>query len=105
MEVTSYLEGALTSELRRQRGRPVPVGALVSRPIGSKARPWELRKVPAIDVMDAVGTNIPPRCPHARGDARLAADQRGRERGMGDDKTRHAVDGLLRAARPAVDPH
>src|SRR4028119_1028118 len=57
MEVTSYLEGALTSELSGNVVDLCPVGALVSRPYRFEARPWELRKVPAIDVMDAVGTN------------------------------------------------
>ena len=73
-----------------------PVGALVSKPYSFEARPWELRKTPGIDVMDAVGTNI-------------RIDSRGREvmrvlprineevnEEWAHDKTRHAVDGLLR---------
>src|SRR6059058_2474801 len=58
MEITSYLEGALASELSGNVVDLCPVGALVSKPYSFEARPWELRKIPAIDVMDAVGTNI-----------------------------------------------
>jgi NADH-quinone oxidoreductase subunit G len=96
MEVTSYLEGALTSELSGNVVDLCPVGALVSRPYRFEARPWELRKIPAIDVMDAVGTNI-------RLDARMREVMRALPRVNEDvneewanDKTRHAVDGLLR---------
>jgi len=96
MEVTSYLEHALTSELSGNVVDLCPVGALVSRPYRFEARPWELRKTPAIDVMDAVGTNI-------RLDARMREVMRALPRVNEDvneewasDKTRHAVDGLLR---------
>src|SRR5215203_7566889 len=58
MEITSYLEGAVTSELSGNVVDLCPVGALVSKPYAFEARPWELSKVPGIDVMDAVGTNI-----------------------------------------------
>src|SRR3546814_19026151 len=57
-EITSYLEGTRTSELSGNVVDLCPVGALVSKPYSFEARPWELRKIPAIDVMDAVGTNI-----------------------------------------------
>ncbi|MGQ0659272.1 NADH-quinone oxidoreductase subunit NuoG, partial [Sphingosinicella sp.] len=96
MEITSYLEHALASELSGNVVDLCPVGALTSKPYTFEARPWELRKVPAIDVMDGVGTNI-----------RL--DVRGREvmralprlnedvnEEWASDKTRHAVDGLTR---------
>src|SRR3546814_2097140 len=73
-----------------------PVGALTSKPYTFEARPWELRKIPAIDVMDAVGTNI-------RLDARLREVMRALPRlneavneEWAHDKTRHAVDGLVR---------
>jgi len=96
MEITSYLEGAVTSELSGNVVDLCPVGALVSKPYSFEARPWELRKVPAIDVMDAVGTNI-------RLDHRLREVMRALPRVNEDvneewasDKTRHAVDGLLR---------
>jgi len=96
MEITSYLETALASELSGNVVDLCPVGALVSKPYSFEARPWELRKVPAIDVMDAVGTNI-------RLDARQREVMRSLPRLNEDvneewasDKTRHAVDGLLR---------
>ncbi len=96
MEITSYLEGAVTSELSGNVVDLCPVGALVSKPYSFEARPWELRKVPAIDVMDAVGTNI-------RLDYRLREVMRALPRINEDvneewasDKTRHAVDGLVR---------
>ena len=96
MEITSYLEEALKSELSGNVVDLCPVGALTSKPYTFEARPWELRKVPAIDVMDAVGTNI-------RLDARGREVMRALPRLNEDvneewahDKTRHAVDGLTR---------
>ncbi|MGP1354487.1 MAG: NADH-quinone oxidoreductase subunit NuoG [Parasphingopyxis sp.] len=96
MEITTYLEHAAKSELSGNVVDLCPVGALTARPYAFEARPWELRKTPSIDVMDAVGTNI-----------RL--DSRGREvlralprinddvnEEWASDKTRHAVDGLYR---------
>src|SRR6185295_10107900 len=87
---------ALASELSGNVVDLCPVGALVSKPYSFEARPWELTKVPAIDVMDAVGTNI-------RLDARQREVMRALPRLNEDvneewasDKTRHAVDGLLR---------
>jgi NADH-quinone oxidoreductase subunit G len=96
VEITSYLEGAVTSELSGNVVDLCPVGALLSKPYSFEARPWELRKIPAIDVMDAVGTNI-------RLDTRLREVMRALPRLNEDvneewahDKTRHCVDGLLR---------
>ncbi|WP_298020026.1 NADH-quinone oxidoreductase subunit NuoG [uncultured Parasphingopyxis sp.] len=96
MEITTYLEHAAQSELSGNVVDLCPVGALTARPYAFEARPWELRKTPSIDVMDAVGTNI-----------RL--DSRGREvlralpllnedvnEEWASNKTRHAVDGLYR---------
>ncbi|WEK00309.1 MAG: NADH-quinone oxidoreductase subunit NuoG [Candidatus Sphingomonas phytovorans] len=96
MQITSYLEGAVTSELSGNVVDLCPVGALTSKPYAFEARPWELKKTLTIDVMDAVGTNI-----------RL--DSRGRQvlralpvinedvnEEWASDKTRHAVDGLVR---------
>src|SRR6476659_4290260 len=95
-QVTSYLEKALTSELSGNLVDLCPVGALLSAPYSFEARPWELKRVPAIDVMDALGTNI-----------RL--DVRGRQvmrvlprineavnEEWAHDKTRHHVDALVR---------
>ena len=58
MEITTYLERGMTSELSGNIIDLCPVGALTSKPYAFKARPWELRKTESIDVMDAVGSNI-----------------------------------------------
>jgi NADH-quinone oxidoreductase subunit G len=58
MEITTYLERAMTSELQGNIIDLCPVGALTSRPYEFRGRPWELRKIESIDVMDAVGSNI-----------------------------------------------
>jgi len=94
MEITTYLEQAMTSELQSNVVDLCPVGALTSKPYAFAARPWELVKTQSIDVMDAVGSAI-------------RIDTRGREvmrilpRTNEDvneewisDKTRHIVDGL-----------
>jgi NADH-quinone oxidoreductase subunit G len=96
LQITAYLERALTSELSGNLHDLCPVGALLPAPNSFEIRPWELRKVPAIDVMDAVGTNI-----------RL--DVRGRQvmrilprinedvnEEWAHDKTRHHTDALVR---------
>ncbi len=96
MQITSYLEGAVSSELSGNVVDLCPVGALTSKPYAFEARPWELRKTLAIDVMDAVGTNI-------RLDSRGRQVLRALPRINDDvneewahDKTRHAIDGLVR---------
>ncbi|MCF3935107.1 NADH-quinone oxidoreductase subunit NuoG [Acuticoccus sp. M5D2P5] len=58
MEITTYLETAMGSELQGNVIDLCPVGALTSRPYAYQARPWELTKTETIDVMDAVGSNI-----------------------------------------------
>jgi NADH-quinone oxidoreductase subunit G len=58
MEITTYLERAMSSELQGNVIDLCPVGALTSRPYAFRARPWELIKTESIDVMDAVGSNI-----------------------------------------------
>ncbi|MFZ2469156.1 MAG: NADH-quinone oxidoreductase subunit NuoG, partial [Parvibaculum sedimenti] len=58
MEITTYLEHTLTSELSANVVDLCPVGALTFRPFAFTARPWELRKTESVDVMDAVGSNI-----------------------------------------------
>jgi NADH-quinone oxidoreductase subunit G len=58
MEITTYLEKALDSELSGCVVDLCPVGALTSKPYEFKARSWELRKTESIDVLDAVGSNI-----------------------------------------------
>ena len=94
MEITTYLEHALTSELSANVVDLCPVGALTFRPFAYTARPWELRKTESIDVMDAVGSNI-------RVDARGAEVMRILPRLNDDvneewisDKTRFVWDGL-----------
>ncbi|MDH3581502.1 MAG: NADH-quinone oxidoreductase subunit NuoG, partial [Hyphomicrobiales bacterium] len=58
MEITTYLEKGMTSELSGNVIDLCPVGALTSKPYAFAARPWELRKTESIDVMDALGSNI-----------------------------------------------
>jgi len=96
MEITTYLEKTLASELSANVIDLCPVGALTSRPYAFAARPWELNKVETIDVMDALGSNI-------RVDARGAQVMRVLPRLNEDineewisDKTRYAIDGLRR---------
>ncbi|MBA5776501.1 NADH-quinone oxidoreductase subunit G [Stappia sp. F7233] len=57
-EITSYLEKALTSEMQGNVVDLCPVGALTARPYAFHARPWELKKTEAIDVMDALGSAV-----------------------------------------------
>src|SRR6201998_2494460 len=96
MEITTYLEQAMTSELQGNVVDLCPVGALTSKPYAFAARPWELNKTESIDVMDGLGSAI-------------RIDTRGREvmrvlpRVNEDvneewisDKTRHIVDALVR---------
>jgi NADH-quinone oxidoreductase subunit G len=104
MEITTYLEQALTSELQGNLVDICPVGALTSKPYAFAARPWELTKTQSIDVMDGVGSAI-------------RVDSRGREvmrilprineavnEEWISDKTRHVVDGLRtqRLDRPYI---
>ena len=104
MEITTYLESALTSELQGNLVDICPVGALTSKPYAFAARPWELGKTQSIDIMDGVGSAI-------------RVDTRGREvmrilprineavnEEWISDKTRHVVDGLRtqRLDRPYI---
>jgi NADH-quinone oxidoreductase subunit G len=104
MEITTYLESALTSELQGNLVDICPVGALTSKPYAFAARPWELGKTMSIDVMDGLGSAI-------------RVDTRGREvmrilprvneainEEWISDKTRHIVDGLRtqRLDRPYI---
>ena len=94
VEITTYLQQAMTSELQGNVIDLCPVGALTSAPYEFKARPWELRKTETIDAMDAVGSNI-------RVDARGSEVMRILPRTHEDvneewisDKTRFVWDGL-----------
>jgi NADH-quinone oxidoreductase subunit G len=104
MEVTTYVEHTLTSELSGNLVDLCPVGALTSKPYAYEARSWELRKTESVDVLDALGANI-------RVDTRGAVVMRVLPRLNDDvneewigDKTRHAIDGLRyqRLDRPYV---
>lgn len=94
MEITTYLQSAMTSELQGNVADLCPVGALLPKPQNFRARPWEYQKTETIDVMDALGSNI-------------RVDSRGREvirilprvndsvnEEWISDKTRQIVDGL-----------
>ena len=104
MEITTYLERGMASELSANVNDLCPVGALTHRPWAFIYRPWELRKTESIDVMDGVGSNI-------------RADARGREvlrilprnndavnEEWISDKTRFVADGLRiqRLDRPYI---
>ena len=58
MQITTYLEKSMESEMSANVIDLCPVGALTSKPYVFEARPWELKKTETIDVMDAVGSNI-----------------------------------------------
>ena len=58
MQITTYLEQSMQSELSANVVDLCPVGALTSKPYVFEARPWELKKTESIDVMDAIGSNI-----------------------------------------------
>ena len=96
MEVGTYVEKALSSELSGNIIDLCPVGALTSKPYAFSARSWELKKTDSVDVLDAVGTNIRI---DARGPEvlrilpRLNEDVN--EEWLGD-KSRFALDGLKR---------
>ena len=94
MEITTYLERSMTSELQANVVDLCPVGALTSKPYAFKARPWELSKTESIDVMDALGSNIRV---DARGKAVMRILPRLNEAVNEEwisDKTRYCVDGL-----------
>ena len=58
MQITTYLEKSMESELSANVIDLCPVGALTSKPYAFEARPWELKKTESIDIMDAVGSNV-----------------------------------------------
>ncbi|KFM81932.1 hypothetical protein X975_02652, partial [Stegodyphus mimosarum] len=58
MQVGTYVEKVLASELSGNIIDLCPVGALTSKPYSFTARPWETRKTESIDVLDALGSNI-----------------------------------------------
>ncbi|KAJ2716549.1 ndufs1 NADH-ubiquinone oxidoreductase subunit [Coemansia spiralis] len=58
MQIGTYVEQALHSELSGNIIDLCPVGALTSKPYAFTARPWELCNTESIDVLDALGSNI-----------------------------------------------
>lgn len=58
MQVGTYVEKMFLSELSGNIIDLCPVGALTSKPYSFTARPWEIRKIDSIDVLDAIGSNI-----------------------------------------------
>lgn len=58
MQVGTYVEKFFLSELSGNIIDLCPVGALTSKPYSFTARPWEIRRVDSIDVLDAIGSNI-----------------------------------------------
>ena len=96
MEITTYLEGAVNSEMSGNVIDLCPVGALTSKPYAFIARPWELKKTESIDVLDAVGSNIRV---DTRGPEVMRVLPRLNEEVNEEwisDKTRFACDGLKR---------
>src|SRR5690348_5606083 len=96
MEITTYVERALGSELSANIVDLCPVGALTSKPYAFVARPWELRKTESVDVLDAAGSNIRI---DSRGAQVLRVLPRLNEAVNEEwisDKTRYAHDGLTR---------
>jgi NADH-quinone oxidoreductase subunit G len=96
MEITTYVEKALSSELSANIIDLCPVGALTSKPYAFVARPWELRKTESVDVLDAVGAAIRV---DARGPEVLRVLPRLNDAINEEwisDKSRFAVDGLKR---------
>ena len=106
MEITTYIERALGSELSGNIIDLCPVGALTSKPYAFAARPWELRKTESVDVLDAVGSNIRVDARGAAGPARPAAAQRGRSTRSGSPTRRRFAHRRAdqAAARPALYP-
>ncbi len=58
MEITTYLESAMSSELQGNIADLCPVGALLPKPNLFQARSWELVRTESIDVMDALGSAV-----------------------------------------------
>ena len=95
MQITTYLERSIQSELSGNVIDLCPVGALTSKPYVFEARPWELKKTETIDVMDAVGSNIRVDTYDWEVKRVLPIINEDINEEWISDKTRYACDGLL----------
>jgi NADH-quinone oxidoreductase subunit G len=95
MEITTYLEQSMQSELSANVVDLCPVGALTSKPYVFEARPWELKKTESIDVMDAIGSNIRVDTYGWEVKRILPKINEDINEEWISDKTRYACDGLL----------
>ncbi len=95
MQITTYLEQSMQSELSANVVDLCPVGALTSKPYVFEARPWELKKTETIDVMDAVGSNIRVDTYDWEVKRVLPIINENINEEWISDKTRYACDGLL----------
>jgi len=95
MQITTYLEQSVKSELSGNVIDLCPVGALTSKPYVFEARPWELKKTETIDVMDAVGSNIRVDTYDWEVKRVLPIINEDINEEWISDKTRYACDGLL----------
>ena len=95
MEITTYLEESMQSELSANVVDLCPVGALTSKPYVFEARPWELKKTETIDIMDAIGSNIRVDTYDWEVKRVLPIVNEDINEEWISDKTRYACDGLL----------
>ena len=95
MQITTYLEQSMQSELSANVVDLCPVGALTSKPYVFEARPWELKKTETIDVMDAIGSNIRVDTYDWEVKRVLPIVNEDINEEWISDKTRYACDGLL----------
>jgi len=95
MQITTYLEKSMESEMSGNVVDLCPVGALTSKPYVFEARPWDLKKTETIDVMDAVGSNIRVDTYEWEVKRVLPRINEDINEEWISDKTRHACDGLL----------
>ena len=95
MQITTYLEQSMQSELSANVVDLCPVGALTSKPYVFEARPWELKKTESIDIMDAIGSNIRVDTYDWEVKRILPIINEDINEEWISDKTRYACDGLL----------
>lgn len=96
MQIGTYVEKMLMSELSGNVIDLCPVGALTSKPYAFTARPWEVRRTDSIDVLDALGSNIVVN--HRTGEVLRILPQTNEEINEEwlSDKSRFSYDGLKR---------